>query len=894
MTPGMTEPTTEGRLPIRGRARPPRPAGCPVVVAACLLALAAGACGTSDPDLIPPPTPDVGPVADADPKADADPTADAGPEPDAGFAGGGLAMAFDDDFVAQWYAQREVFRRYGAKVTFFVTRPDQLTEAEVDMLRALRDDGHEIAHHGLRHLNMKAELGAGMSRDDYVKDEVLAGVTELERLGFESSAFAHPWGAHDDDMVQRLSSVFAVQRSSGRLSYGERVFLRDAPEPVQLAASFDEANAEDAEIEVALERAHDEQWTLRAYAHRIMAEDTARSHITPARLERLLQRAQQLGLRFVTYGELAPPLPEASDSREVMYRFLDQGSRSWADAMLDDEWNVASRFEPAKLPWPLTWTEDPFNENYWRFLFYSLRPTRHLLHAYLETGDVRYRDKLLGVLESFVERGTSADQLSDPHTSAFLVMVLVNTYVKLEQRGDLPKALAQRIRSVLVDRGKFLLDDDNYEGHDNHGVTEAAALLLLAHNFPALEGASEWKDVAVGRLAALLRENVATDGVQIEQSPFYHFYVLNFFWQIHAWNRQQAAWATDELSTAIARMTEFAAYVTYPNGEVPLIGASKQLNMRTSYRDIHTEIADIDPQFAFVWTGGERGEYSLAPNKLYAPSGWSFLRSPLSDARPYPLQTMAIFDVGPYRTAHSHLDALQLVLFAAGRKLVVDSGLFSYENGPEKDYFRSTRAHNTVVIDGKDQRQGSATPLKTWSGDGYECQSGASDLSPGASHSRAVCLIRDELVVVLDRLQATDGSSHRYEQLWHLAPDLSATVRGDVATAVDADGQARLSITQGASADLTMSVVRGVDAPLQGWYSEPYEHREPNSVVIASKQATQARYATVLAVGAWTNAAVQVTATADGWTISADGPERIEIRWQAPFDPGEAVSVETR
>jgi hypothetical protein len=46
---------------------------------------------------------------------------------------------------------------------------------------------------------------------------------------------------------------------------------------------------------------------------------------------------------------------------------------------------------------------------------------------------------------------------------------------------------------------------------------------------------------------------------------------------------------------------------------------------------------------------------------------------------------------------------LSFLLFAEGRWLIVDPGVFGYHDRQWRDHFRSTRAHNTVAVDGLDQ-----------------------------------------------------------------------------------------------------------------------------------------------------------------------------------------------
>ncbi len=147
-----------------------------------------------------------------------------------------------------------------------------------------------------------------------------------------------------------------------------------------------------------------------------------------------------------------------------------------------------------KLAWPLTWKENPYGERYWRFNFYALRPTVNLLWAYYATGDARYKDKLVAILKSYLAYDTAerceysiGRDFDDPHGAAFRAMILVNEYGKLKRSGDLSSSLSSALRAGLGRLGRFLADPDNFQGGYNHGLTEAAALLLMPSGFPDFE-----------------------------------------------------------------------------------------------------------------------------------------------------------------------------------------------------------------------------------------------------------------------------------------------------------------------------------------------------------------------------------------------------------------------
>ena len=66
-----------------------------------------------------------------------------------------------------------------------------------------------------------------------------------------------------------------------------------------------------------------------------------------------------------------------------------------------------------------------------------------------------------------------------------------------------------------------------------------------------------------------------------------------------------------------------------------------------------------------------------------------------------------ICDAGPigpdYQPGHGHADFFSFEMSLRGARVVVDSGVSTYQSGPMRNYCRSTRAHNTVEIEGRDQ-----------------------------------------------------------------------------------------------------------------------------------------------------------------------------------------------
>ena len=60
---------------------------------------------------------------------------------------------------------------------------------------------------------------------------------------------------------------------------------------------------------------------------------------------------------------------------------------------------------------------------------------------------------------------------------------------------------------------------------------------------------------------------------------------------------------------------------------------------------------------------------------------------------------------GPrYNPGHAHCDAMSFELFRDGKPVLVNCGTYAYQS-QDRSFFRSTAAHNTVMVNGKEQSQ---------------------------------------------------------------------------------------------------------------------------------------------------------------------------------------------
>jgi len=204
-------------------------------------------------------------------------------------------------------------------------------------------------------------------------------------------------------------------------------------------------------------------------------------------------------------------------------------------------------------------------------------------------------------------------------------------------------------------------------------------------------------------------------------------------------------------------------------------------------------------------------------------------------------------DGGPHGflsiAAHAHADALSVEVRYGGVDILADPGTYCYHGEPEwRSYFRSTIAHNTAELAGRNQsadggpflwlRHAQSRELAV-SDDGTMAawqaeHDGYRSLTPPAGHRRLVRLNRAEYSLeIIDEI----GAGHDVRLAFHLGPEVEAELDGPVAGlrwTGAAPGTAQLELP----GQLRWSLHRGETSPILGWYSAGLGRREPAATLV--------------------------------------------------------------
>ena len=411
--------------------------------------------------------------------------------------------------------------------------------------------------------------------------------------------------------------------------------------------------------------------------------------------------------------------------------------------------------------------------------------------------DSRQMSHLVGSWMAANPPGTSVTW--DPYPISIRVLNWIKWILLNEQAGAPADG---RVLDSLASQLRFLGKRIEFDIMANHLLANAVALTAGGLFFGGAEG-DRWLADGSALLVREITEQIRDDGGHFERSPMYHAVVLEQLMDVLNLRTVFPASTTGELrhdlsdivGEAVAAMLDWLAAMIHPDGELAFFHDTT-LGASATYG----ELLDYSRRLRLLG-----GDMTLEPVHWLGES--DFFRISSEDGR-----TVMFFDAGVpaprYQPGHAHSESLSFELSRDARRIFVNSGISTYEPGPERLWERQTDAHNTVRIDKEEQSElwashrcgrrpvllhaGSLDGRPSAAHDGYHFLPGRPE------HNRQVSL-SDERVEIADTISG-DGE-HLLEWFFHLHPDVTATVRDrSVELSVDGRTIANISFPFGAAA----------------------------------------------------------------------------------------------
>jgi len=484
-------------------------------------------------------------------------------------------------------------------------------------------------------------------------------------------------------------------------------------------------------------------------------------------------------------------------------------------------------FEAVALPEDPTWREAAFSGDLnWLFNFHALRWVLPLLQAGQETGNPAYTDRATFLLQDWIatnpRRGAPNAMAWNDHATAWRASMLACAASVI---GTPPW-----LNDGLQVHGAVLASNSFYVKHGNHALNQDIGLLDVGCSL----GNESWQTLAASRLATLILESVDVEGVTNEQSIGYAEYNYKHYGRARS-HLTNCGVPVPSTFSRIDLMPQFLAYATNPDGFYEQLGDT----------DLKQVPNVVGTEAEFAATSGLSGLRPGSTIKRYA-AGYLFARSGWGEAIPFNQETLFTLRFGPGRqgdgAAHGHADGGSLTLSALGRRLLIDSGKFTYADGGWRQYFIGRTAHNVVAVDGLSYNSAQPTRIRTSTKPTSLLAVTTNAGYKGVSQQRRVMWSRSGNFLVVDDTLSS-ASIRTFRQTWHLPTDAAPTIAGQ---RTDTHGEpSNLAVVQLINKPVSR-IVTGATKPIQGWISNTYQTKEAAPVLEARLRGRSVRFLTLL------------------------------------------------
>lgn len=352
------------------------------------------------------------------------------------------------------------------------------------------------------------------------------------------------------------------------------------------------------------------------------------------------------------------------------------------------------------------------NETY-RLVCFRLNSFRYLLDlsdAYKVTGSEEYLEKGFQLIDNWWNSNSCviAGDKWNPYVIAERVMNWIgfcSEYCDLTSRDCLKYA------NWIYQQSLELMKSIEYQLGANHLLSEGKALLIAGAFLKNKELYVYGKKILKDEYYI----QFLPDGGHYERSVSYHIESLQqYFESIAAMVDLQ----DEEVEKFIQMITPAYQYLygmVGVNGDIPLFNDSAKdypfenaVDFLSSGGLLFEEAPpdSICGEYYRRWDFFKhpRGTIDWIAKDFYPETGYLHHKFQVGNER-YSL----FFDAGDggpdSNMGHAHADALSILLANSKKELLVDSGVYTYKPGSERDNCRATKAHNTVEVDGRNSAE---------------------------------------------------------------------------------------------------------------------------------------------------------------------------------------------
>lgn len=608
------------------------------------------------------------------------------------------------------------------------------------------------------------------------------------------------------------------------------------------------------------------------------------------------------------------------NSNRILKGELQFFSRTWIKAGLPFEWHrnpVTSQTIPSSQHWSsinefgygdikLVWEMSRFSFAY------------SLVRAYWRSGNEHYAEAFWKAVESWriANPPNCGANWKCGQEITFRVMAWIfglygfltsapTTSQRVAMLAEMIAVSGQRIAANIG----YALSQDN-----NHGISEAAGLWTIGLLFPEFRDAEVWRELGKKNLEDQANRLIYEDGAFSQHSLNYHRLMLHdYLWTIRLGDLNGHPLGS-RVRDSVHRAGQFLYQLQdHISGQAPNYGQNDGALILPLTNCDYSDYRPIVQSALFYMTGKRVFQAGPWDEELFWLFGRAALKAeieapPIDDFAAekngyYTLrsdQGFVFFRCGSFRSRPGQADMLHVDLWRKGNNVALDPGTYSY-NAPDpwNNSLASTKFHNTVTIDNRDQMDHAAKFIwLPWLRGKIRCNKtsesrslsycegehdGYERSSRPAKYRRGILRISPAHWLILDALFSHEVHDYRLHWLLADVPYNFDEKKGTIDLYFNKESYS-VKIG-GIEKPIEFSFVRADEETPRGWVSSYYHDKSPALSVAATTRSQRQIFYTVFGPEP-----VDVHWKKDGLRIDGES-WNCEVKLVFPGMTGETVSL---
>ncbi len=399
--------------------------------------------------------------------------------------------------------------------------------------------------------------------------------------------------------------------------------------------------------------------------------------------------------------------------------------------------------------------------------------SRSTMTEYRDTGNEKYAYALLGqVMDLICDTGnkTPYPRSLDAGMRMQQWAPLMNTF---KNSRYLTPEFCTAFMKYMYAQFEYFPTRANATG--NWREYEQLSVLYASAAYPELSNSAFAKNACIDSWFNAFKNSFLEDGSYVEDTGGYHRSVFSMYLDFRSACAKSGAEIPKEFDETLRKAAYYVCLTNGPAGEMLQYGDE---DPGTRSAGGYSRAADLykDEELRFIDSFGEKGTQPKHTSYHFPDGTYTMMRS---DWRKDALYLFTSVRGGG---GHGHADDNSIILFGNGRRLLVDSGKFTYNAyDPARIYGLSTQGHNTVLINDTSQRNGwtddtRGTVHRWLTNSKFDFLSQSTASYPEHEHMRNILFTKKGFVIVSDKMMPEDKTKvNNYKQYWHMLPNANIT-----------------------------------------------------------------------------------------------------------------------